>query len=101
MKSVCLIKFFATAQTTAAENIAFSIDLLNEFLVFFWNFPDESEAFFSCSEKRFYFEYVDAQMRLTIIFTFNEEELPKEQESISVECQPPACRQFVLHCEQV
>ena len=40
---------------------------------------------FFCSEKRFYFEYADAQMRLTIIFTFNEEELPKEQESISVE----------------
>ena len=46
MKSVCLIKFFATAQTTATENIAFSIDLRNEFLVFSWNFPDESEAFF-------------------------------------------------------
>ena len=56
MKSVCLIKFFATAQTTATENIAFSIDLLNEFLVFFWNFPDESEAFFSVRKKRFCFE---------------------------------------------
>ena len=52
MKSVCLIKC-AMAQTTATENIAFSIDLRNEFQAFFWNFPDESEAFFLFGKKGF------------------------------------------------
>ena len=56
MKSDFLIKC-AVTQTTATENIVYGINLRDEFQVFFWNLPNEIEAF-SVRKKKFCFAYV-------------------------------------------
>ena len=44
-------------------------------------------------------DYFSQRLKMTIFVAMKK--TANKQEGISVECQPPACRQYALHSEQV